>query len=593
VSGLGAFAAIGAAVMCLAFSPKVSSATFTPKFAVLLLFAAVGVVALFRVAGAHSSLRWPARAAVAFLCISLISALVSPSPNIGFFGLFAWGTGWLFWLGVAGSFAIGACLGPNDRRWLFAGLLAGALGSALLAVYQILVNPQIAGLTLYDGKQADAALGNPIHLEALLLGALALILGRTCRAPRRWAAAVVLLALGLELTFERFAIVVLIGLVLYALYSYGVRRGGIFALLVAAGYAIGYLTRGSGLSARVVSGTSETTFGTRLRIWYEGAHYVLHHPLLGAGPGQTRTAFDSTATLSFFQHVLVGRVLTDSHDIFVEVAVTTGLVGLVCFLVWLFGAVRVAARCGFLGFAAAVVAVNLVEPLNVAVLPLAFLALGAATAARSPEGSLAVVAVPQGGSLPVSRAAVTSKRARLAVPWAAVSTFVALAVALIVGDAYMAHATAYRPGQLFNLSVAKSGDRLLPYWPDSALVVAEVEAYESFTPTAGSSGSLAGSRQATAEAVSRDSTSPHLWVLLGEADVELKAYGRARADYFRALSCDRWYTQAMQGLGQLGASEREWSQAIYWYRRALVTAVDDPVISASLKGSLIGAERHT
>ena len=43
VSGLGAFAAIGAAVMCLAFSPKVSSATFTPKFAVLLLFAAVGV----------------------------------------------------------------------------------------------------------------------------------------------------------------------------------------------------------------------------------------------------------------------------------------------------------------------------------------------------------------------------------------------------------------------------------------------------------------------------------------------------------------------------------------------------------------------
>ena len=256
---------------------------------------------------------------------------------------------------------------------------------------------EIAGLTLYDGKQADAALGNPIHLEALLLGALALILGRTCRAPRRWAAAVVLLALGLELTFERLAIVVLIGLVLYALYSYGVRRGGIFALLVAAGYAIGYLTHGSGLSARVVSGTSETTFGTRLRIWWEGAHYVVHHLLLGAGPGQARTAFDSTATLSFFQHVLVGRVLTDSHDLFVEVAVTTGLVGLVCFLVWLFGAVRVAARGGFLGFAAAVVAVNLVEPLNVAVLPLAFLALGAATAACSPEGSLAAVAVPRAG----------------------------------------------------------------------------------------------------------------------------------------------------------------------------------------------------
>ena len=61
---------------------------------------------------------------------------------------------------------------------------------------------------------------------------------------------------------------------------------------------------------------------------------------------------------------------------------TTGLLGLACFLVWLFGAARSAARCGFLGFAGAMVAVELVEPLNLAILPLAFLALGAATAVR-------------------------------------------------------------------------------------------------------------------------------------------------------------------------------------------------------------------
>ncbi|MGP8151226.1 MAG: hypothetical protein ACLPXU_11145, partial [Acidimicrobiales bacterium] len=48
VTGLGAFAAVGAAVLCLAFSSKVSSETFTPKFAVLLLFAAVGIVPLAR-----------------------------------------------------------------------------------------------------------------------------------------------------------------------------------------------------------------------------------------------------------------------------------------------------------------------------------------------------------------------------------------------------------------------------------------------------------------------------------------------------------------------------------------------------------------
>ena len=101
MSGLGAFAAVGAAVLCLAFSPKVNSETFTPKFAVLLLFAAVGLVPLARLVLSRSLLRWPARAAVAFLAVALVSALRSPSPNIGFFGLYLWGTGWLFWLGTA------------------------------------------------------------------------------------------------------------------------------------------------------------------------------------------------------------------------------------------------------------------------------------------------------------------------------------------------------------------------------------------------------------------------------------------------------------------------------------------------------------
>ena len=243
VSGLGAFAAIGAAALCLAFSPKVSSDTFTPKFAVVLLFAAVGIVPLARLVRTRSPLRWPARAVVAFLAVALVSALVSPSPNIGIFGLYLWGTGWLLWLGAAGAFAIGASLGPNDRRWLFAGLLVGALGNALVAISQIVGNFQTGGLALFDGTQADGLLGNPIHLEALLLGALALILGRACRSPLRWGAAVLLLAVGLEFTFERFALVILVLLVLYALYSYGARRGGTFALLIGVGYAIAYPER--------------------------------------------------------------------------------------------------------------------------------------------------------------------------------------------------------------------------------------------------------------------------------------------------------------------------------------------------------------
>ena len=93
MSGLGVFAAVGAVALCFAFSPKVTSVTFTPKFAVVLLFAAVGIVPLARLVRSASPLRWPARAAVAFLAVALLSAGSSPSPNIGFFGLHPVGNG--------------------------------------------------------------------------------------------------------------------------------------------------------------------------------------------------------------------------------------------------------------------------------------------------------------------------------------------------------------------------------------------------------------------------------------------------------------------------------------------------------------------
>ncbi len=597
VSYLGVFAAVGAAALCLAFSPKVNSVTFTPKYAVLLLFAAVGIVPLDRLVTAPSPLRWPARAAVAFLAVALVSALVSPSPNMGFFGLYLWGTGWLFWLGAAGAFAIGASLGPKERRWLLAGLLVGSVGNALVAVFQIVRNLPTPGLNLYDGNQAQGLLGNPIHLEALLLGGLALVLGRACRSPLHWGAVVLMLAVGLEFTFERFAIAVLVLLVLYALYAYGARRGGAFALLIGAGYGIAYLGGGSGLGSRVASGTGETTFGVRLRVWLQGAHYVLHHPLLGVGPGQLRTAMDSSATLSFFQRVLVGRLLTDAHDVFVEVGVTTGLLGLACFLAWLFGAARMAARCAFLGFAAAMLAVGLVEPINIAILPLAFLALGAATAVRSrPEGVQEGAArQPADGQLMHGHGPRPKDRA---IRIASISTIVAIALALflgvtmVAGDAYMFRGTNFAPGQPFNLAAARDANLLLPYWPDSALEISQIEAFDSLSRVPTASSDLAAARRWTAIAVRRDSHSPQLWTLLADADVELKAYGRARTEYYRALSCDKWFTQALQGLGQLAGIAHNWNEAASFYQRALTTASRDAHLAAPIRALLSSAQRH-
>jgi hypothetical protein len=597
VSGLGAFASVGAALLCLAFSPQVNSDTFTPKFAILLLFAAVGLVPLARLVRDDTPLRWPARAAVAFLVVALVSALVSPAPNIGFFGLYLWGTGWLFWLGAAGAFAIGASLGPIDRQWVLGGFLVGAVGNALVAVFQIVTHPSGA-MVLFDGTQADGVLGNPIHLEALLLGALALILGRTCRNPRRWGAVVLLLVVGIEFTFERLALVILALLVVYAFRSYGLRRGGIFTMLIGAGYAVAYLSGGSGLGSRVVSGTGETTFGTRLRIWQEGAHYMVQHPLLGAGPGQLRTALDSIASLSFVQHVLAGRILTDGHDIFVEVGVTTGVLGLAMFVVWMFGACATAARCGFLGFAVAMFAVELVEPLNIAILPLAFLGLGVATSVhREQLRTVEATALPLSGLLAPDDSRLSKRQvARTGQIVMAVSLCVAffLAVTMVVGDVDMFRGTNSTAGRPYNLAAANDANRLLPYWPDSALEIAQVEAFNSTVSPARAKADLLDSLHWTSAALSRDRTDPHILDLLGGAESQLKMYASAKADFLTALSHCKWYPQAFQGLGLIAEAQHDWPMAVHWYSLALkAVEVRDPLGAAQLRGLLHRAERHT
>ena len=179
-----------------------------------------------------------------------------------------------------------------------------------------------------------------------------------------------------------------------------------------------------------------------------------------------------------------------------------------------------------------------------------------------------------------------------------ITTLVAVALALflgvtmVLGDAYMLSGTDHGPYQPYNLAAAKDANRLLPYWPDSALEVAQIEAFDSATAGRAGTAALVESRQWTVTAVSRDSSDPRLWTLLGGADVEIKAYGLGRTEYYRALSFDRWYTPALVGLGQLAGTQHNWEEAIHWYRLALATVVKDPSTSGVLRALLSRAERN-
>jgi len=626
-SGVGAL--LAGALLPTAFSAQTLSGSFTPKYLVLLLVGAFGVVPLAKLArSSHVSLG--ARAAIVFLAVGFVSALLSQAVNIGFFGLDSWGTGWLFWLGCAGAFAIGARMTSGDLNWALAGIVLGALANALVAVYQILKLPGGA-LALYQGSQADGLLGNPIHLEAVLVGGLALIARRASLSKERmaWWPIVLLLAVALEFTLERVGVLLMVVVIVAALVAYGWRRAAPFGLLALAGWGIGYLSGGSGLATRVASGTAETTFGTRLRIWDLALRSTVHHPLFGVGPGELLSVVAPHVSKAFAKHLGPGLLPVDSHNFLIEVLATTGVLGFVAFVTWLGGA-GLRARGPFLGCAVLMLAVELIEPLNLGVTPVALLALGAATVSVGPQpvglaalrhwlatakagsggpsdavlglpgppvGALAAVAAAPddsemagGGGASgegLSRDHTTHRSSLIS----AVITLVLvvgalfLGMTMVVGDHYsLAEYTDFLPAP--KLTAALDANRLLPYWPQSASAVAG--AYQWQSELLHTSRSLDKAQPYVQDAINRDPADPVLRADAGDLQLLLDNPQAAQRYYLQSLERDPWTAQALIGLGTVARDDHEWAASARWFEKA--QAVSPP--SASLAHEISSDRAH-
>ena len=63
----------------------------------------------------------------------------------------------------------------------------------------------------------------------------------------------------------------------------------------------------------------------------------------------------------------------------------------------------------------------------------------------------------------------------------AVLVALALGITMVAGDTLMLSATHYKVGTPFNVATAKQANTLLPYWPDSALTVASIEAFDAIS----------------------------------------------------------------------------------------------------------------
>ncbi|MDQ1376917.1 MAG: hypothetical protein QOE15_1090, partial [Acidimicrobiaceae bacterium] len=203
---LEVFAAAIGLLLPIAFVTSLDSAPWSLRAAILLVVAGVGLpVLLSQVCGPRPL---AARAAVAFLAAGALSALLSQNRTTAVFGLYNQGTGLLFMTALAGAWAIGRSLRPEARPLLEGALIVGILINVAVALLAATVGLTSISSDLVDASgRASGLSGNPVHLAALGILALALIVPRLAKSAAAWALPVAAVAAATQLSGTRVALV--------------------------------------------------------------------------------------------------------------------------------------------------------------------------------------------------------------------------------------------------------------------------------------------------------------------------------------------------------------------------------------------------
>lgn len=513
-----------ALLMLVAFSPAVHATFWAPKAALLVPVAVPGALALLsRARDGHAG----ARLAIAFVAVAGISTLLADRPLLALLGVYNWGTGWLFLLAVAGCWALGTSLSGPGRRVLASALMLGAGVNAGAAWLQ-------AGLSLPidaidpGGSRSAGLLGNPVHLGAISACALVLVAARCGeRAGRRHLPLHLLLlaalvAGGVQLSGARSALIPAAVVVAVAARHLGVRRGGAFALAALAGLGMSVglanvVDPGSrSATERAATSIDPGSGSGRTAVWAAVPAAVAERPLVGWGPGRTRAATSPRTGPELARHEGAGAYV-DAHNVVLEQATTTGLLGLAALAGWMVAAVG-RARGPLLWFAAVGGVVALAQPLSVAVTPLLAVALGAA----APAGKLR-----------------WGRAGRVALV-AGTGTAVLASGVFLAGEVSLARGTLD-----FSEDEVARAERLLPDWPSTADARAWVAAFRAVSePDDAAWDEAARWARVAAE---RDPSSPGAWVLLGDIELRRGHEGAARDAYARALRWYPWATRALDG----------------------------------------------
>jgi O-antigen ligase len=579
---------IGIALLTVAVLPGWSSSAWAPKEAVLAALAAAGLpvlvlLAIGRAPGVAPTTRTAARLALAFAVIALVSALASATPGIAMVGLYQQGTGWVFVAGVVGCWALGTRLGERARELLAVLIIFAAVANSAIAVLQLTVGLNGVSLPLYPGGSADGLQANPFELGAIVAAALALLVGRFRKRPREWYLPVAAVTIGAGACGQRLPLLLIAAVLAWSLLQTlrpglprvvrDVRRALAFCALSIAGVVTGALiaraSNSTGSITRIAGSTSEETFGQRFTAWHEGLRAFTHHFLIGAGPGQFRSVTSFLFPLSFVRSD-PGEVFTDAHNLFVEYLTTTGILGAGALLLWLAVVLR-RARGPLVAAALVLIAMELAEPLNVAVFPVALGLLGAASplVVADPTAEQAV-ARQRDGPVPLPRIG------RAVVSVGVVVGIVAAAL-FVTGDGVMLRGQGQFDLALDSaaLSSGSTANALLGAWPDPAELLAETHLYLSLGDHPGQQ---AQAIRWSEVAVSRDPTNPTILGML--ASYQLDA-GEFRAAQQSALLAEKYLPYWPNTLNDLGIASLvlgEHAEARHWFAISLEVSPQQPSI---------------
>ncbi|MBI1843637.1 MAG: O-antigen ligase family protein [Actinobacteria bacterium] len=598
-----AFGIVTASIVFLvlvAFLPDTNSVFWPPKAALLLLLIPLGLPRLVWLARSSApagrAARAPARAALAFLTVAGLSTLFADNHTTAVFGLYLWGNGLLFVAALVSAWAIGASLNDGDRRLVTRTILAGLAVNVAIALLQMVTDLSAIDLTRFDGRSPGIQ-GNPVHLGALVAAGIVLALPWQGRRLLPWLGLIYAMAAAVEVSGSRSAIVAMVVAVGAAALAggtgrnaadpsrrrLGLRRGLMVVLAIVMG-----LTAGAGLSkwggGESVSQRVTATDGgggvtPRVSMWWASRHAVADHPILGSGPGTYREATSRYRTIRVARAFGADLYFTDAHNLIVEYATTTGLVGLAALLAWLSWAWHRSTGPLRL-FALGLFIAGLVEPQSPGTTPMLFLALGMAL-------TPCVSGEPTDATLPPSDPAPERRTPRFVRATSAVLAVPAItAGAIFINGEYHFEKASHG----LSRSDAEEAMNTLPAWSYPATVRAIVESIRGHAEGG-------ATKQATAErwfreAVRRDPTDPALWLQLGDFLVERKEYDGAGGAYLTALKYNPVSTKAPIHLAELANGAGDTYSAVKWLEQALHVVPEQPNIQKALRDLKRKAEKE-